>query len=244
MRELNRKCPNCGSDVEDDAVICVRCGVNMRTGFKADQHSVIADEMEITFRDRLVGWIWEYCPGLFRPVALIAAIVMTAIGWAGIGLALALLFSFPGLFAPFFIGAAGFLFYAQGIAFFMVGEVWLLHDALVEFRGHQWTVFFALLSLPMVTALVYYKVAVEDKKASLPVPFCKPALVRRIEENATDSAERMGIRRRRRPVSCIVAGKPRLESACTNPFTPVSWGAVRHRNGPGSRGVRSTLPIP
>lgn len=157
-----RKCPNCGAEVAHDAIVCVHCGINMLTGFKVQQHSVIEEEEDITLGYRVLMLMGEYCPGLFRPFIIVATLVLTAVGWGAIVMAL-YLFRLGAYFTPFFIGAAGFIVYAQAIALMMTGEFWVLHDALVEFEGAKWTVFFVALLLPMFTAFGIYKISVDRK---------------------------------------------------------------------------------
>jgi hypothetical protein len=154
--------------VTDETLICVECGINLKTGERLETR--VADEAAggspTGERDRGDGedgvapapaapdpWPWAervgaIFPGLFRPLTVVLALVMGAVaaGLALLCLGVVGMAPFTGITA----GAVGLIAYAQGVAWLMTGEVSLLSNCLVEFDGNRWFVFFAFLAAPFV----------------------------------------------------------------------------------------------
>lgn len=166
--EMGKKCPECGAYCESDAVICVRCGINLKTGMKMAPVSTFDIEGELTSGERALVWLHDWVPGLLRPLVLIISIVTGAAGLGIMALSLFLL-GLGAAISAFTVGAVGLIVWAQGIGWIMNGEFWLLTDILVEFDGKRWTVFFVLVIMPLVVAfgLAKHIVEKESRKGAL-----------------------------------------------------------------------------
>jgi len=154
-----RACPGCGAALVADAIICHRCGMNLRTGQESmqDEGAREADadeEEEPSLPIRFIVFIGEWVPGLFRLKPLIGAIILAPIGFAIMGMA-AFFAAIGVIFAAFSIGAMGVLAYGQALAMIISGETSLLNDSLADFRSNQWLLFIVLLFAPFgVIALI------------------------------------------------------------------------------------------
>ena len=151
-----KRCPKCGARCQEDAVLCVRCGVNLRTGLPARAHSNLADEEGLTTGVRLMQWLGEWAPAVLRPWVLIASILVSLVGLAAMGLGLMLFIQWGVWISGIAIAAAGLIVYAHGPAWFLVGEICLIHDALMDLEGRKAYIFAALASLPVIIPLAAY----------------------------------------------------------------------------------------
>ena len=159
--ERTGACPSCGQATAADAVICVNCGLNLKTG-----RWVLADaegEGEDATAGRAPALPWrvarlvlESLPGLFRPVVLIAALLAAGVG--GGLLALGLRFLHMGMaLSGCLLAAGGVVVHAHGVAWLVDGGLSFLPDALTEFEGASWGVFLVLLVVPLAALVAMGK---------------------------------------------------------------------------------------
>jgi len=142
-----RRCWRCGTEYAADTVICVRCGIDLRTG---ETVGTDADEEEKAPAPmRALLFIGELVPGLFRPVLLIVALLTAGVGLGVMWFSL-LFLSWGGVLTACAVGAGGLIIYAQAVALVLNGSFCLLHEALAELDGRRWLLFFLLLSVPFV----------------------------------------------------------------------------------------------
>lgn len=168
-------CPGCGQQYEKPFVICVNCGLNIKTGQRlalqvggqttADDDADDIDNLDETDERgpgvawRALQWTAEYLPGLFRPVLLICAILLAALGLVIIVVGVFLMLSMVVLGSLAFL-AVGSLAYAQAVSWVVYGGFELLTEALADFDSTRWFLWFVGLLLPGVTlfALIYFEV--------------------------------------------------------------------------------------
>ena len=166
-------CPNCGRAYEQEFIICVNCGLDLRTGRRQKPQVLQVDQdAEDEFEEeedqepappsamfKVVAWTAEYLPGLFRPLLLLSAILLTCFGIFVILMGCVLLLSFVLLGAMAML-AVGSLAYAQAVSFIVYGGFELLPEALADFDSTRWLLWFIGLLLPGVTfmALIYFGV--------------------------------------------------------------------------------------
>ncbi len=144
---MPRTCPHCGTDYADDTVICVPCGIDLRTG---EELQTEADPVRGPSAPRqTLQFVGDLMPGLFRPVVLLPAILVACLG-LGILVFGWILFASGIAITAVFVMAGGLIVYAHGIAWVLAGGFMLLQDALVDFEGKHWAVFFAFVSLPFI----------------------------------------------------------------------------------------------
>lgn len=156
MAQANlHRCPFCGAEYERPFVVCTQCGMNRQTG-RMPEPTIVEedDEQEKPSRAmRAVMWAAEYLPGFFRPLVLIAAIVLGIVG-LGIVLMGVVLLMMPALVAAFCCMAVGSLAYAQAVAWVLWGELGFLPDQLTDFDEIRWTLWFVGLLTPGVVFVV------------------------------------------------------------------------------------------
>jgi hypothetical protein len=153
------QCPHCGRPCEPDAVLCTRCGTDLRTGRPLYVNPEPADtdaEDSVGPGMRLLQRVGDLAPGLFSPTVMLAAIV---VGLAGLGIiALGIvLFLWGVLIGAFAVAAAGLICYAQAIAMVLYGGFSWLPEMLADFDSPRWTVFFILVSLPIVALTLLFR---------------------------------------------------------------------------------------
>jgi hypothetical protein len=149
-------CPKCGTDYPSETVICVKCGVDLRTGealeTEADPVRGPSPGMQV------LQFVGDLVPGVFRPGLLITSLLVGCIGlgilWFG-----SVLFGFGAIFGAVAIMAAGLVVYAQGIAWVLYGRFSFLPECLAEFNGNQWMLFVVVLFAPMAAFLVLLNLA-------------------------------------------------------------------------------------
>ena len=146
-------CPSCGQATAPDAVICVNCGLNLKTGrwVLADTEGEGKGATAGGARPlpcRAARLVAESLPGLFRPLVLIAALLAAGVG--GGLLALGLRFLHMGMaLSGCLLGAGGVVVHAQGMAWLVDGGLSFLPDALTDFEGASWGVFVVLVLVPL-----------------------------------------------------------------------------------------------
>jgi len=155
-----RVCPACGEAAAPGAVICVHCGLNLRTG--TPTHTALEDAAEPeeerppSLPVRAVMLVGEWTPGLLRPVVLLLSVVVGLLGLGILAFGIGLL-GMGAVISCFAVGAAGVIVYAHAAAWIVDGEVSLLSEALTNFEGGRWLVFFVLLALPFVSVFLLVK---------------------------------------------------------------------------------------
>ena len=159
-------CPSCGLPYEASAKICVRCGIDLRTGkplqtrlggIEPDEGDEDDGPVEYTAWEKFVLTVGAFVPGVFRPMVLIVSILATVVA-LGLGWYAWVLFSFGmGFFAPIALGGVALIIYAQAVAWILIGRFELLHEALAEFEGRAWTVFSILVWGPFVAMFAIAK---------------------------------------------------------------------------------------
>lgn len=158
-----RKCPHCGVSYEAEAVLCVRCGVDLRTGRHYEQKVELAEEDEPRISPPV--WVWlfvrEALPGLFRPGVLLLSIAVGALGLVFLAFGVLMSIAFMVVIAGMMIGGLGLVLYAQAAAWLVDGELNLLPDELTDFNSVQWLIFMILVALPFVGFFVLFKVAAD-----------------------------------------------------------------------------------
>ena len=157
-----RRCPKCATEYPAETVICVWCGVDLRTGeavatevgeVRGPAPSGEAAESQPGAGRTLLRVVGGVVPGLFRPVFLVVSILVGCIGLGMLWFAL-VLFQVGGLFAAVAVGAGGLIVYAQGIGWILAGEFAMLHECLADLDGKQWMVFFVVVSAPFVVLVI------------------------------------------------------------------------------------------
>jgi streptogramin lyase len=153
-------------------VVCVKCGINLVTGKElAMALGQEQDEAPAGVGARVLGWLGDSLPGLFRPKIVVCAAVLAVVA-AGL-VALALVFvMLGGPISAFAVGALGLVAYAQALAWLINGEFALLSAAMTEFRGKDWSNFAFLTMLPIVVAFagMRHSEKVEEELANTPSP--------------------------------------------------------------------------
>ncbi|MFH1732432.1 MAG: hypothetical protein ABIF82_12390 [Planctomycetota bacterium] len=149
-------CPKCGTDYPSATVICIHCGVDLRTGSELETE---ADPVRGPSAGmRALQFVGDLMPGLFRPVLLIVALLVAIAGFAIMSLGLAIFFM-GAVFGAVAIMAAGLIVYAQAIGWVLTGSFSLLSECLAELDGNQWTLFFVVLFAPIVLLLIAFNLA-------------------------------------------------------------------------------------
>ena len=161
--ESMRRCPVCKTEYAPGVIVCVSCGIHMDTGQQYTMSTVRppdADEDDDAVAARpswsrlALIWTAEHLPGLFRPLVLIGAILLGAVGLAITVFGIVLILGFFAIFAGGACVAVGALAYAQAVAFILIGEFMGLVAALVDFNEMQWVLWFTLLMLPGAILLI------------------------------------------------------------------------------------------
>ena len=157
---MPQTCPKCGTDYADDTVICVPCGIDLRTGQSIPVDAATSPERESEDEDapsvglRALQVVGDFLPGLFRPALIIAALLVGCAGLGILGLGWILFTQVGALLAAVAVMAAGLVVYAQAIAWVLSGSFCQLNSALVDFEGKHWMLFFIILSLPFAAFFI------------------------------------------------------------------------------------------
>jgi hypothetical protein len=158
--EDTRLCWKCGTRYGPEVRICVRCGVDLETG---DEIGTLTGDAARgrSSGERAVGLIGDWMPGLLRPGVIAASAAVGATGTALIAFAFGLLGlrQYMNLATTALIGAPGIVVCAQAAAWMVAGRFAWLPEALAEFEGKHWALFFSLLTLPVVVVVGLLKLA-------------------------------------------------------------------------------------
>lgn len=162
----NRRCSQCEAELEDDAVICVRCGADQRSGEQllSEVGETVedreADEAGLSGPALWMRYIPALWPGLFRPGVLVVSLITLIFAFLAMGLGLFIGIVFMLVMEGMVITGFGVVLYAQVMAWWLVGELSLLPDAMVDFDGLRWNVLFVMCGLPLVIILLCMKYGV------------------------------------------------------------------------------------
>ena len=164
LEDRRRACPGCGEAYGTDVVVCVACGIDLRTGRRiqtAAETRLTPVEDEAPAEEarslpvRLLLFVGGLAPGLFRPLVLVLSIVVVALGLGIMGFGM-VIFQVGALIGAVAIMAGGLVVYAQAIAWVLAGSICLLPEAMVDFDSNQWTMFLAIVLLPILAFLLSY----------------------------------------------------------------------------------------
>ncbi len=160
-----RTCPRCSGVYPQDVVVCVRCGIDLRTGQPLPTAQDAPDEPDEAPPPwwRLGPAYFAACfPGLLRPTVLIGAMLAGVLGLVVILLGLMLILGFMVVLSGSFVAAGGLVIWAQGAAWIVQGEYGMLHDQLADFDGVQWNLFLLLVAAPIVLLVILMTLAAES----------------------------------------------------------------------------------
>ncbi len=152
------KCPECGSEYDTNVVICVRCGIDLRTGRALQMDSdppageTSSGEKRHCLAMRALVFVGNLLPGMFRPGILVVSTLMVAAALVVFYFSMVFLL-LGGVFTAVAMAAGGLILYGQAIAWMLTGGFGLLHEALADLDGSQWLMFFVLLLLPLVAVI-------------------------------------------------------------------------------------------
>lgn len=131
----------------------------MATGRIEDKPVVEEDDEPeaVSFGRRALAWTAEYLPGLFRPVVLICALLLGAVGLAITLMGIIMTFAFFMLLEGGMVLIVGTLAYAQAVAWVLWGEMGFLPSLLTDFDEMRWTLWLVGLMTPGVGFIIYAK---------------------------------------------------------------------------------------
>jgi len=151
-----RTCPHCGTDYPSETVICIQCGIDLRTGSELETE---ADPVRGPSAGmQALQFVGDLMPGLFRPVLLIVALLVAVAGFGIMWLGLAIFFM-GAVLGAIAIMAAGLVVYAQAIGWVLTGRFSMLSECLAELDRNQWPLFFVVLFAPIVLLLIAFNLA-------------------------------------------------------------------------------------
>lgn len=149
--DLPKPCPNCGKVLMRVDRICVDCGYNFDT-MRVMEREIVPEEIYLPWWARLLQFVAECLPGLFRPTTLIGFIVVLVVAVAIEGVA-----AFIGLMGAwltaFMVAVAGMMVYIHGVAFLATGSIIDLRNAMIELHGRSMEAFIWLSAAPVLTIL-------------------------------------------------------------------------------------------
>jgi hypothetical protein len=154
--EDRRVCWKCGEAYPEEVLICVECGIDLRSG---DEIKAGDDPEEpLTPLQKVGVFIGSLMPGLFRPALLMSSVGVMAIGLLVMAFAIGM--TRLVLLGSFAIGGSGVIVYAHGISWLLVGDFGFLSSTLAELDGKRWVLFFVILWAPLAVVLVMVKFVV------------------------------------------------------------------------------------
>jgi hypothetical protein len=161
-----QQCPSCKAVWPGDAVMCVQCGTDLRTGGAyvppaGDPPDVEEPTERPGLLMRAILWLGELAPGLFRVTIVLAVLVLIA-GAGFLGMVALSLFGMGVLFGAIAVGAMAMTAYAQAMALLLAGEFRVLSSAMVDFTSQQWTLFLLLVLVPVIVPLALFRVIAES----------------------------------------------------------------------------------
>jgi hypothetical protein len=160
-----RSCPRCSGVYPADVVVCVRCGIDLRTGqpLPTPQYDPEGSDEAPPPWWRLGPAYFAACfPGLLRPTVLVGALLAGIVGVIVMLFGLMLILAFMVVLSGSFVAAAGLVLWAQGAAWIVQGEYGILHDQLADFDSVQWNLFLLLVAAPIVLLIVLMVLAAES----------------------------------------------------------------------------------
>ena len=148
---MSNSCPHCGTVYPPDTVICVKCGIDLRTG---DELQTEAEpEPRPSAIMTVLLFLGNLAPGVVRPMLLITSLLVAVIG-LGIMVLGMHIFAMGAVFAAVAILASGLVVYAQAVAWVLFGNFAMLPECLAELDGNQWFVFFIIVLAPIAAFLI------------------------------------------------------------------------------------------
>jgi hypothetical protein len=148
--DMPNTCPHCGTAYPSDTVICVKCGVDMRSG--EELHTEADPVPRPPLAARVLLFFANLVPGFFRLKILIVALLACAIG-VGVVLLGMHIFLMGAVFGGVAIMAAGLVVHAQAVGWILFGTFALLPECLAELDSNQWLVFILLVFGPIAVFL-------------------------------------------------------------------------------------------
>lgn len=150
--ELAPTCPGCRRTFEPDVRICTRCGIDLATGRRIEREPV--EETPVPSEEPIPWYALPIAafPGVLVLRTLVGSIVLGVLALVCLGLFFFFL-ALGVLFTAVATGAVALILYGQALAWLMTGELNLLHEALTDFNGTQWTVWLAFLLAPGLVGL-------------------------------------------------------------------------------------------
>jgi len=146
-----RHCKRCDAELDDLAVLCVRCGANALTG---EQHQSQIDEPveeppPIGRLEYAVRFIPALFPGLTHPGVLLLSVVCLLFSATAIFFGMLIALAFMAFYEGMIMTGFGVVVYAQVVAWLLTGELRILPDCMMDFESIHWNVFFLLIALPL-----------------------------------------------------------------------------------------------
>lgn len=144
-------CPACQHLIEPGVVICMKCGLNLKTGEQL--------ETQIHKHDNTPWWlkflrfVYDVMPGIFRPLTIIAFILCLVLTFVLVWLGLFII-SLGAFLSGIAICSAALMVHAQGVAFLLAGEIQALKSAVVDFTERQMYAFGLMVFGPCLMILV------------------------------------------------------------------------------------------
>ena len=166
---LPRNCPECGAIYDAEAVLCVRCGVDLKTGRRhrqtvhSSENDPPAEPPEPTPGAGAYLWqfIRDYFPGFFRPMLLLVSLLVGALGMVILAMGIGITALFGTVFTGVAICGVGFVLYLQGVAWIQGGDYSLLPDQMTDFDSNDWMIFILLWGAPLPLLIFVMQTLVE-----------------------------------------------------------------------------------
>lgn len=144
-------CWKCGAEYAPEVTVCVKCGINLETGDEMKTRTG-DDAREPTGGEKALGVIGDWMPGLVRPgvVALSIPVALGGLAVMAFGFGFLGLRQYINIGTTILTGIPGLLLYAQAVAWMISGRIVWLHEALADFAGRHWALFFSFMTLLFV----------------------------------------------------------------------------------------------
>lgn len=149
--DLPKPCPNCDNVVTRIDKICLNCGYNFDTGMVMERKVEEPEEYR-PWWFKLLSFIAECLPGLFRPAPLVGAIVCITLALVIEWLALFIM-SMGAFISGFMLAVAGMMVYIHAVAFLATGSIIDLRNAMVELHGRSMEAFVWLSAAPVLVII-------------------------------------------------------------------------------------------
>lgn len=147
-------CPRCGSPLDAGEKICVGCGYDGESG------EILRTVVDTDTRPgwlKLLGFVHECMPGLFRPPTLILYLFCSALSLVLDFFALMLFCMNVWVTGPM-MACGAMMLYGQGCAFLTGGSVEGMKSAFMDFTPRQWNAFWLVFLAPyaVVIGIMYW----------------------------------------------------------------------------------------